>query len=85
VGKLIVELPEDLHQQLKKRAILRRRTIKEVVTDLVEGYLAREEERKALKETGLCGKWEDTRSAKEILADIKRHRRWFEKGRGKGA
>ena len=80
MGKLIVELPEEIHQDLKKKATLDHKTIKEVVTDLVQEYLAREQ-REALKETGLCGKWQDARSADAILADIKKHRNWFRRKR----
>jgi hypothetical protein len=85
MGKLIVELPEEIHKELKKKATLHHRTIKEVVTDLVEGYLLQGEEGKNLKETGLCGKWEDTRTADAIISDIKSHRNWFGKGRAKDA
>lgn len=85
MGKLIVELPEEIHKELKKKATLGHRTIKEVVTDLVEAYLSQVDEKKSLKETGLCGKWEDTRTAEEIVTDIKSHRNWFGKGKTKGA
>ena len=81
MSKLIVELLEEIHKGLKKKAKLHHRTIKQVVTDLVEDYLSREEEKKPLKETGLCGKWEDTLTAGEIVADIKNRRNWFKKER----
>lgn len=81
MGKLIVELSEDIHTELKKKAIRHHQTIKAVVTDLVEGYLLRGEANKNLKGTGLCGEWNDTRTADAIIADIKRHRNWFGKGR----
>ena len=55
-----------------------RRTIKDVVTDLVEDYLSpRGEDTGKARETGLCGRWEDTRTAVEIITDIKSHRKWF--------
>lgn len=85
MGKLIVELPEETHKELKKKAIMHHRTLKEVVTDLVEEYLSEDKGEKNLKETGLCGKWEDTRTPEAIIAEIKRHRNWFEKRRPKGA
>ena len=81
MGKLIVELPEHIHRELKKKAALDHRTIKGVVTDLVEEYLSPKEEKNPLKATGLCGTWEDTRTADAIIADIRSHRKWFEKGR----
>ncbi|HBA38240.1 MAG: hypothetical protein A2W66_10650 [Deltaproteobacteria bacterium RIFCSPLOWO2_02_56_12] len=83
--KLIVELPEELHKELKKTAALSHRTIKNVVTDLVEEYISRGEKKEDLKETGLCGKWEDTRTPEAIIADIKAHRNWLRKGRRKVA
>lgn len=82
MGKLIVELPEEIHKDLKKAVTLRHRTIKEVVTELVEGFLSQGGEKKKLKETGLCGKWEDARTPDAIIADIKSHRRWLGKKRG---
>lgn len=85
MAKLIVELSEELHKELKKSATLNHRTIKDVVTDLVEEYISRGERKEDLEETGLCGKWEDTRSAEEIIADIKTHRNWMKKGRRKVA
>lgn len=85
MGKLIVELSEELHKELKKTAAINHRTIKDVVTDLVEDYLSRSEENQDLEETGLCGKWEDTRTAEEIIADVKAHRDWLRKGRRKVA
>lgn len=85
MAKLIVELPEELHKELKKTAALSQRTIKNVVTDLVEEYISRGEKREEIKETGLCGTWEDTRSADAIIADIKAHRNWLRKGRRKVA
>ncbi len=85
MSKLIVELPEQLHRELKKRAVLHHRTIKEVMTGLVEGFLSHREEKKRPRETGLCGAWQDVRAAEVIVADIKSHRRWFGKGMRKGA
>ncbi len=78
MAKLIVELPEEVHKELKRKATHEHRTIKDVVTDLVAGYLSlgREGTGRA-GETGLCGGWEDTRTAAEILSDIKSHRKWF--------
>ena len=81
MGKLIVELSEELHKELKKAAAMNHRTIKDVVTHLVEDYLSRGEENQDLEETGLCGKWEDTRTPDEIIADIKAYRHWLRKGR----
>ncbi len=77
MAKLIVELPESTHRDLKKKAALQHRTIKDVVTDLLERYLSETAKPTSLRETGICGRWRDTRTAEEIIADIKRHRSWF--------
>ena len=86
MAKLIVELPEEVHKELKKKATHEHRTIKAVVTDLVEDYLAlRGEDTGKAGETGLCGRWEDTRTAVEIITDIKSHRKWLGRRRpGRG-
>lgn len=47
-----------------------------MVTDLVEGYLSKEEEKKEIIETGLCWAWKDIRKAETIIAEIKTHRKW---------
>ncbi len=85
MGKLIVELPDEVHRELKKKAALRHQTIKNIVTDLLEDYLSKSDEKKEIKETGLCGRWEDKRTAEAIIEDIIVHRKWFGKTRRKGA
>ena len=80
MAKLIVEVSDRLHRELKHKAVLRNLTIKEIVTRLVEDYLRRDEEGSAelTEGTGICGAWTDARSADEIIADIRAQRRWFE-------
>jgi hypothetical protein len=85
MAKLIVELPDEIHRELKKTATLRNLTLKEVVTDLVKEYLARAEKSVASAGTGLCGSWEDTRTAAAIIADIRKHRSWLKQPRKKVA
>ena len=77
MAKLIVELSEETHKALKKKVMLRQQTIKGVVTNLVEGYLIHEGEKEEIKKTGLCGAWADTRTADEIITDLKRNRHWL--------
>ena len=79
MSKLIVEIPDQMHSQLRKAAALRDRTLREIVMDLVQDYLAVQQGSRSLKETGLCGKWLDDRTAEEIMMDIKKHRSWFAK------
>ncbi len=78
MAKLIVELSENLHIQLKKKAASNSRTIKEIVTSLIQDYLSRTQKGN-LKETGFCGVWEDSRSAEEIVKKIKSARKWFKR------
>ena len=85
MAKLIVELPEEIHKELKRKALLHHRTIKEVVTDLLEEFLSRGRKEGNMTETGFCGRWEDKRSAAAIIADIKSHRAWFGKKGRRGA
>ena len=80
MGKLIVELPDEIHGELKKKATMDNKTLKEIVTNLIKKYLSGlQEKTKPKRETGLCGSWEDERSADEIIRDIKTHRKWFAK------
>ena len=76
--KLIVELPNKIHEAIKREAALNNKTIKEIVTTLLNDYLSRKEETGNLQETGFCGRWEDERTADEIISDIKSHRKWFQ-------
>jgi hypothetical protein len=80
MSKLIVELPDELHGELKKKAINDQKTIKEVITELIYEYISSpKNQTSAKRNTGLCGSWEDERTADEIIKDIKTHRRWFMK------
>lgn len=81
MGKLIVELPEPLHGELKKKATAEQRTLKSVITELVIKYLSEDKTSVKEGETGLCGAWQDQRSAEEIIKDIKSHRRWTREGK----
>ena len=77
MGKLIVELPDALHGELKRKAAVSHKTLKDIVTELINGYLHEPEKPVQTKKTGLCGSWDDERSAEEIIKDIKANRRWF--------
>jgi len=76
MGKLIVELPEHLHVELKKKATTQHRTLKSVITELIMNYLSEEMTTSERSETGLCGRWQDDRTAEEIVREIKSGRRW---------
>ncbi|MCI0413142.1 hypothetical protein L0222_10130 [bacterium] len=77
MSKLIVEIAEKTHQELRETAARKRRTVREVVTELLEEYLTREKNPKRIRSTGLCGKWDDSRPTEEIIASIKSGRNWF--------
>ena len=79
MAKLIVELPDQMHEQLKRDALLHHRTIKDVITELVFRYLGEGRHKKREKESGLCGKWKDSRPPEAIIADIKNNRKWFKR------
>ena len=82
MGKLIVELPDETHRELKKKAATDHKTLKDIITGLIDKYLfAPEKQVTAKKKSGLCGKWDDERTAEEIIKDIKAHRKWFAKQR----
>lgn len=76
--KLNVELPNEIHKSLKKKAVNGHKTINGIITKLVDEYLYTTEKHVIVKkETGLCGSWDDDRTADEIIKDIKISRRWF--------
>lgn len=80
MSKLIVELPNNIHQRLKKKAVLSHRTLKDIVIELLSNYLERSEKVKT-SSTGFCGKWKDVKSAEEIILDIRANRKWFREDR----
>ena len=80
MGKLIVELPGDVHRELKKKAAANNMTLKDIITELIHEYLSATEKGPASEDkTCLCGVWDDDRAAEEIIKDIKTHRKWLAK------
>ncbi len=78
MGKLIVELPDEIHGELKKKAAVNHKTLKDIITGLINEYLYTQGRQSPAKsKTGLCGRWDDERTADEIIRDIKTRRRWF--------
>ncbi len=80
MSKLIVELSPELHESLKRRSALLGKTLKQIVTDLVQAFLLKSSAGEA-KKTGFCGAWKDSRGAAAVLKDIKAHRSWFQRAR----
>ncbi|GFP18621.1 hypothetical protein HKBW3S03_00126 [Candidatus Hakubella thermalkaliphila] len=84
MGKLIVKLSDELHEELRKTAVANRRSFKDIVTALIVSYLSHPTHggsRRKVEETVFCGSWEDERTAEEIVADIRAERRWFQERR----
>jgi len=78
MGKLIVELPDEIHGELKKKAAINHKTLKDIISGLINEYLYKTEKRPLTKEkTGLCGRWDDERTADVIIKNIKSRRSWF--------
>jgi predicted nucleic acid-binding protein len=58
--ELIVELPDEIHGELKKRAAVDHNTLKNIVTELIHEYLYSPEKHVSTKKkTCLCGSWDD--------------------------
>ena len=76
MGKLIVELPEELHGSLKKQAAMEHKTLKVIVTSLVSYYLTHPAQGLPKAAAKLCGAWKDHRAAEAVAADIRSARRW---------
>lgn len=78
MGKLIVELPDELHARLKAQALTDHKTLKVIVTTLLQHHLKspRIASPKKATGTGLCGAWKDPHSAEELIAAFRASRRW---------
>lgn len=76
MGKLIVEISDELHDNLKKTAALNGITIKEITIALLDNFLKKQKLPHS-SITGFCGKWQDERTAEQIIKDIKAHRKWM--------
>ena len=81
MGKLIVELPEELHAQLKRQAAADRKTLKTIVISLLGHYLQGPTPVRVKRTTGLCGAWKDRRSASALIADGRSAREWWTRSR----
>ena len=74
----MVELPDNMHGELKKKAASEHTTLKNIITDMIDDYLSvTARPSSPMKKTGLCGIWEDDRPADEIVRDIRSGRTWF--------
>lgn len=82
MGKLIVEIPDELHIELKKKAAANNKTLRNIINELINEYLYINVNEKSVKQkTGLCGAWTDERDADSIIKEIKANRRWFTKNK----
>lgn len=76
MGKLIVELPDELHARLKAQAVADHKTLKVIVTTLLQHHLRNPRLASPKKATGLCGAWKDPHSAEELITALRASRRW---------
>ena len=76
MSKLIVELPDELHARLKAKALTDHKTLKIIVTTLLQHHLSNPRMVSPKKATGLCGAWKDPHSATELIAALRASRRW---------
>ncbi len=81
MGKLIVELPDKLHTQLKQQAASSRTTLKAIVITLLDRYLHQVPQHQMARTTRLCGAWKDVRSAETLIAELRSARRWWTRSR----
>ena len=80
MGKLIVELNDEMHRELKKKVAINQETLKKIITNLINNYLyGQDRDIELTQATGLCGLWIDERKSDEIINDIKSQRKWFHK------
>jgi mRNA-degrading endonuclease YafQ of YafQ-DinJ toxin-antitoxin module len=81
MSKLIVELSNELHASLKKQAAADGKTLKVIVTSLLDHYVQHPHPRARLRTTRLCGAWKDHRSAHVLAAELRTARRWWTRDR----
>ncbi len=77
MAKLIVELPDELHAQLKRQAAVDRKTLKVIVLSLLDQYLRHPVLPSSKKTTGLCGVWKGHESAQTLAGELRAARRWW--------
>ncbi|MCB1716029.1 MAG: hypothetical protein KDK04_11785 [Candidatus Competibacteraceae bacterium] len=73
-------IDDALYAQIKKLAASENRSISQQVLFLVERYMVNKKQFEKVKTPAQCflelsGSWEDSRSAEEIISDIKRARK----------
>ena len=81
MGKLIVELPDDMHGLLKRQAAADQKTLKAIVITLLDHYLHPPAQPPKKTATGLCGAWKDRRSAESLAAELRSARQWWTRSR----
>ncbi len=75
MAKLIVEIPDHLHLQLKSYAVINHCTLRQVVLNLLENHLFKP--KTATHSTGFCGAWVDKRSSEKIIQELHEARNLF--------
>jgi len=70
-------MDDALYEALKRRAAMENRSLSQEVIEMVQRYLSSPDLATACPDDAvlnLAGTWADERSAKEIVADIRKHR-----------
>ena len=69
-------MDDELYETLGRRAAMENRSISQEVVTIIKNYLSAPNRFKYVDDAvlNLAGTWEDERSAKEIAADIRKHR-----------
>jgi plasmid stability protein len=72
------DIDNELYESLKKRAAGEHRSISQEVVSILEYHVRQPRERSANSTKSflaLCDTWHDDRSAKEIVQDLRKHRK----------
>jgi len=70
-------MDDELYETLGRRAAMENRSISQEVIAIIKKYLSAPDHFKYADDAvlNLAGAWEDVRSAKEIVTDIRKHRK----------
>ena len=72
VELLQIRLPAPLKHRLHQYAAIHHQSMTEIVQEALEILLRQSSQ--PIKESGICGIWQDDRSAETIIKDIRSHR-----------
>ncbi len=78
-------IDDDFYEQIKRMSVLQNRSISQQVLWILKEYLSREKQIGRTKQAAeilleLSGSWQDSRTAEDIIRDIRGNRRNSRKG-----